>query len=646
MSTTQDKNFKNINSDPRVRPFIKPSNINKNNKNIPQNQSTIHKKKEHLIKKNSSEKKEIEIRNKAPSYSNSKTRKFNETNIIAYQINPGKDKKIIRHDLNPRVIKQKILNNNLKEKNIEKEQLIQKSEKNNFIAKKFIEDNSLKNVNISNSVKHKNSCSLGINNISKEVKKFIPIKKFSNEGIKEMKSSFVSSRINNNAPNINFSNKNEFILLPNLKCKRRKTSAQCKQIQYISVGANKENINNSPQQQEFRENNFKQVMTFSRISNEMPKIKNQNMTNPITKPKNKNKYCIISKINKEKHNKILKKEVKVIINIKDISNSSTICSNNNKNINHLIKSTSDGYYSKVQNHKNKKISNNKTNYQKNYIKKVKIIKPETINNSPKISHNNYNYSTNNSSSHMTTSQKNNLSCQLSNDPYKLNKILSRSSKSIIEKKEKSVRESNKMQLNNNTNSTSNFTYIDKKPINNNNNNNFSSRWDNKCYIPIVSASLVCANKENFLQNFSLNLQQYENKCTEDYYDNTEKKPFLVLSNSNSFRKRRNKYKTERNRSINIINRGDNKLSLDYNLCLQEKELDEIHDELKNYGISATKRKNDEHSADFILSKELFNNSFNCRTKSLKDIFNCRRSGLLNEMRKIKYENFNTEDYKE
>ena len=51
MSTTQDKNFKNINSDPRVRPFIKPSNINKNNKNIPQNQSTIHKKKEQVKKK-------------------------------------------------------------------------------------------------------------------------------------------------------------------------------------------------------------------------------------------------------------------------------------------------------------------------------------------------------------------------------------------------------------------------------------------------------------------------------------------------------------------------------------------------------------------------------------------------------------------
>ena len=646
-SIFQDKNLKNINTVSQIKQFIKTSNIDKIIPKKPHNM--VLKNKDFFKKKNLIEINETEIRNKVPSYSSSKNTKINEKNVVVYQLNLGKDKKIIKHKTNSRTSKRKILKDNIHEKNIEKEQQISKNEKNSYVSKKVTEDISLSNTNISNSIR-KNNSSVVINNISKEVKKYIPKKKVLNEGIKDIKSSFIHSHIANNIPNNNnFSNKSEFILLPNLKCKRRKTSAQSKQLQYISVGLNKEN-NNILQHQENRENNFKQMITFSKTTNEIPEIKNQNITNQIAKNKNRNKYCLFTKNSKEKKNKITKKEIKVVINIKDISNSSTICASNSKNINRLIKSTSDGYYSQVHNKNIKNLSHNNSNLKKNYIKKIKIVKSKKIINSPKtsnnINNNNYNssnnnnFSTNNSSPYATTSQKNNLSFQLLKDPYKFNKILSQSSKSIIQNKIQSVRESIKMQLNNNiNNSTTNFTCSDKQTIHNINNNN-SSKWDNKCYIPIVSASLVCGNIDNSKQNTSLNLQ-YKNKCNEDS-DIIEHKRPLGLSYSNSFRDRRNQHKTERSQSINCINRGDNRLSLDYSLCLQEKKLDKIHDELKNYGVLWNK-KNDEHSVDFTLANKFFNKTFN-HTKSLKDIYNGRRSGLLNEMRKIKYENYNSEEY--
>ena len=652
ISINQDKILKIVNTSSRIKPPIKTANTEKISNNIPQNQQNIiQKRKEYFKKNNSNEKKETKNKYNEPSYSSPKNANINGKNIAVYQLNSGKDKNLIKHKTNLRMAQRKILNENLPEKSNEKEHLLQKYEKYSFVAKKVTESNLINNINISNPINHKNSCSVCINNSSKEVKKFRPKKKLVNEGLKEIKSSFINSHINNNIPNnnINLTNKNGFILLPNLKCKRRKTSAQSKQIQYISVGGNKENVNSSSQQQENRENDFKQLMTFSQANKEIPKIKNQNMEIKMARLKNRNKYCIVTKNSKEKNNKIPKKEIKVIINIKDISNSSTVYANNNKNNNHLIKSTSDDYYSQVKNNKNKKISHNNSNFQKNYIKKFKEIKSEKTNNSPKTiknnnnnynSSNNNNFSTNNSSSHIATSQKNNLSCQLLNEQYKINKKLSQSSKSIIEKKIQSVRESNKMNLSNTTNkSLSNFTYIDKQPINNNS-NNYSSKWDNKCYIPIVSASLVCGNKENPIQNFSLNLR-YKNKSTEDY-DITENKQFLRLSNCSSFRERRNKHKTERNKSMNSLNKEDSRLSLDYSLFVQERKLDEIHDELKNCGVFTNKRKNYEHSVDSAISKEYLSKTFN-NHGSLKDIYSGKRIGLLNEMRKIKYENVNTEE---
>ena len=50
-----------------------------------------------------------------------------------------------------------------------------------------------------------------------------------------------------------------------------------------------------------------------------------------------------------------------------------------------------------------------------------------------------------------------------------------------------------------------------------------------------------------------------------------------------------------------------------------------------------KRKTDEHSAEYTLTKYFFNKTFSNQNRSLKDIYSMRRSGLLNEMRKIKYE---------
>ena len=170
--------------------------------------------------------------------------------------------------------------------------------------------------------------------------------------------------------------------------------------------------------------------------------------------------------------------------------------------------------------------------------------------------------------------------------------------------------------------------IEKKNITQN-------RWDNKYFIPIVSASLINGEekkkeREKYYKKINtnknnLNRNNYitNSKKSINFGDNNKKKREMLFNFSNkkiksedysyisfqskrtnSFIDKRNKHITERNNSINTLKK--NKLNLENDLKQQEQKLEIIKNKISQEKI---KEKMNEHNICAISVDNIYDNSF-------------------------------------
>ena len=170
--------------------------------------------------------------------------------------------------------------------------------------------------------------------------------------------------------------------------------------------------------------------------------------------------------------------------------------------------------------------------------------------------------------------------------------------------------------------------IEKKNITQN-------KWDNKYFIPIVSASLINGEekkkeKEKYYKKINnnknnLNRNNYitNSKKSINFGDNNKKKREMLFNFSNkkiksedysyisfqakrtnSFIDKRNKHITERNNSINTLKK--NKLNLENDLKQQEQKLEIIKNKISQEKI---KEKMNEHNICAISVDNIYDNSF-------------------------------------
>ena len=170
--------------------------------------------------------------------------------------------------------------------------------------------------------------------------------------------------------------------------------------------------------------------------------------------------------------------------------------------------------------------------------------------------------------------------------------------------------------------------IEKKNITQN-------KWDNKYFIPIVSASLINGEekkkeREKYYKKINtnknnLNRNNYitNSKKSINFGDNNKKKREMLFNFSNkkiksedysyisfqskrtnSFIDKRNKHITERNNSINTLKK--NKLNLENDLKQQEQKLEIIKNKISQEKI---KEKMNEHNICAISVDNIYDNSF-------------------------------------
>ena len=218
-----------------------------------------------------------------------------------------------------------------------------------------------------------------------------------------------------------------------------------------------------------------------------------------------------------------------------------------------------------------------------------------------------------------------------------------------------------------------------------------NKWDKKCFVPVVSASLV--NGESFYDNinksdrksnnendekFNNNINQVENNNiiynnnynsinsvksinkSNNFFDNNIKKKEILFNfihkklkdgfdylnlnskRTNSFIFKRNKHITERNNSLNQLKNNYS------NIDFQEKELDEIHNEINqnklhniytisvdniyNYNFHKNEDKRKEYKRIHIKINSM--NIFKKDNNNLGNII-IKRGELLNKLRNIK-----------
>ena len=218
-----------------------------------------------------------------------------------------------------------------------------------------------------------------------------------------------------------------------------------------------------------------------------------------------------------------------------------------------------------------------------------------------------------------------------------------------------------------------------------------NKWDKKCFVPVVSASLV--NGESFYDNinksdrksnnendekFNNNINQVENNNiiyntnynsinsvksinkSNNFFDNNIKKKEILFNfihkklkvgfdylnlnskRTKSFIFRRNKHITERNNSLNQLKNNYS------NIDFQEKELDEIHNEINqnklhniytisvdniyNYNFHKNEDKRKEYKRIYIKINSM--NNFKKDNNILGNII-IKRGELLNKLRNIK-----------
>ena len=227
-------------------------------------------------------------------------------------------------------------------------------------------------------------------------------------------------------------------------------------------------------------------------------------------------------------------------------------------------------------------------------------------------------------------------------------------------------------------------------------------WDNKYFIPIVSASLINGEekkkeKEKYYKKINtnknnLNRNNYitNSKKSINFGDNNKKKREMLFNFSNkkiksedysyisfqakrtnSFIDKRNKHITERNNSINTLKK--NKLNLENDLKQQEQKLEIIKNKISQEKI---KEKMNEHNICAISVDNIYDNSFdkNKMEEIIKHQYNkknnkkyktfhikvnsmniiqkgekqrviIKRGDLLNRLRKIKHNYFVMENEK-